>query len=89
MRRLMGPLASAIPPRDLACITVPTTLIWGRHDLGVRLKVAEAASARYGWPLYVIENARDDPAIEQPEAFLEALRTALDDSSWPAVSRTG
>jgi hypothetical protein len=26
----------------------------------------------------VIENARDDPAIEQPEAFLEALRTALD-----------
>jgi hypothetical protein len=44
----------------------------------VRLSVAEAASARYGWPLHVIENARDDPAIEQPEAFLEALRAALD-----------
>jgi hypothetical protein len=28
----------------------------------------------------VIENARDDPAIEQPEAFLKALRTALDSS---------
>jgi hypothetical protein len=27
--------------------------------------------------LYVIENARDDPAIEQPAAFLEVLRTAL------------
>jgi hypothetical protein len=26
----------------------------------------------------VIENARDDPAIEQPEAFLDALRTTLD-----------
>jgi hypothetical protein len=58
-------------------------LIWGRHELGVRLSVAEAASARYGWPLLVIENARDDPAIEQPEAFLEALRTALDNSSRP------
>ena len=78
MRRLMRPLASAIPPHDLARIAVPTTLIWGRHDRGVRLSVAEAASARYGWPLHVIEDARDDPAIEQPEAFLEALRTALD-----------
>ena len=78
MRSLMGQLASAIPPADLDRIAVPTTLIWGRHDLGVRLSVAEAASARYGWPLHVIENARDDPAIEQPEAFLEALRAALD-----------
>lgn len=89
MRSLMRELAAAIPPGDLERIAVPTTLIWGRHDLGVRLKVAEAASARYGWPLHVIENARDDPVIEQPEAFLEALRTALDDSSWPAASRTG
>lgn len=83
MRSLMRQLASAIPPGDLDRIAVPTTLIWGRHDLGVRLNVAEAASARYGWPLYVIENARDDPAIEQPEAFLEALRTALDCSPLP------
>jgi len=44
----------------------------------VRLNVAEAASIRYGWPLHVIENARDDPAIEQPAAFLEALHTALE-----------
>ena len=80
MRSLMRQLASAIPSRELDRITVPTTLIWGRHDLGVRLAVAEAASARYGWPLHVIENARDDPAIEQPEAFLEALRTALGSS---------
>jgi pimeloyl-ACP methyl ester carboxylesterase len=39
--------------------------------------VAEAASARYGWPLHVIEDAADDPPIEQPEAFLRALRAAL------------
>jgi pimeloyl-ACP methyl ester carboxylesterase len=81
MRSLMRELASAIPSGDLDRIAVPTTLIWGRHDLGVRLNVAEAASARHGWPLHVIENARDDPAIEQPAAFLEALRTALDNSS--------
>jgi pimeloyl-ACP methyl ester carboxylesterase len=80
MRRLMRPLASAIPPHDLARITVPTTLIWGRHDRGVQLNVARLASERYGWALHVIEDARDDPAIEQPQAFLEALRTALDSS---------
>ena len=32
---------------------------------------------RYGWPLHVIENARDDPAIEPRGAFLEALYTTL------------
>jgi hypothetical protein len=26
----------------------------------------------------VIENARDDPAIEQPDAFLEALHIVLE-----------
>jgi len=35
------------------------------------LEVAEAASARDGWALHVIENAADDPAIEWPEAFLQ------------------
>jgi pimeloyl-ACP methyl ester carboxylesterase len=77
MRSLFRELASTIPPRDLDRIAVPTTLIWGRHDVGMRLNVAEAASLRYGWPLHVIENARDDPAVEQPAAFLEALHTAL------------
>ena len=67
----------AIPSADLARIAVPTTLIWGRHDLATPLPVAEAASARYGWPLHVIENAADDPPIEQPEAFVRALHAAL------------
>lgn len=68
-----------IPAEDLARITIPTTLIWGRDDLQVRLRVAERASARYGWPLHVIEDTRDDPAVEQPRAFLEALRPVLQD----------
>jgi len=70
-----------IPQADLTRITVPTSLIWGRHDLQTRLGVAEAASARYGWPLQVIEGARDDPAFEQPEAFLHALHAALEPST--------
>lgn len=70
----------AVPPDELARIDVSTTLIWGRHDLATRLAVAEAASARYGWPLQVIENAADDPPMEQPEAFLAALRAVLGDS---------
>jgi pimeloyl-ACP methyl ester carboxylesterase len=74
MRRLGTP---AIPPAELARIAVPTTLIWGRHDLASRLRVAKAASARYGWPLHVIEGAADDPARDRPEAFLRALGKAL------------
>lgn len=58
-------------------IACPVALIWGRHDLQVRLPVAEAAAARHGWPLHVIDGAGDDPAVEQPAAFLSALRGVL------------
>ncbi|MGH3713425.1 MAG: alpha/beta fold hydrolase [Micromonosporaceae bacterium] len=78
MRQLVPRLGMPpIPAADLARITVPTTLIHGRHDLQVRLRTAEAAAARFGWPLHVIEDCRDDPAAEQPQAFLDALRAAL------------
>lgn len=66
-----------IPPDDLARITVPTTLIWGRHDRANPLSIAEAAADRYGWPLHVIDDCADDPARDQPQAFLVALRRAL------------
>lgn len=66
-----------IPHEELARIEVPTTLIWGRHDRANRLSIAEAASERYAWPLLVIEDAADDPARDQPQAFLRALRAAL------------
>ena len=68
--------APAIEPAVLERIAVPTSLIWGRHDLATPLAVAEAASARYGWPLHVIEDSADDPPVEQPEAFAEALGAA-------------
>jgi pimeloyl-ACP methyl ester carboxylesterase len=66
-----------IPVEDLDRITVPTSLIWGRYDLQVLLRTAQTASARHGWPLHVIDEAGDDPAVEQPFAFLRALYAAV------------
>ncbi|HLT89942.1 MAG TPA: alpha/beta hydrolase [Woeseiaceae bacterium] len=63
----------AIEPGELAGIRVPVSLVWGRHDRATPLSVAEAASARYGWPLHVIEESADDPPVEQPEAFVRVL----------------
>lgn len=66
-----------IPPHDLARIAVPTTLIWARHDRVMRLRYAEQASARYGWPLIVIDDAGHVVFAEQPDATLRAVRSAL------------
>jgi pimeloyl-ACP methyl ester carboxylesterase len=43
----------------------------------VRLRIAELASAAFGWPLKVVEGAGHVPMIEQPESFMRALREAL------------
>jgi pimeloyl-ACP methyl ester carboxylesterase len=76
-RRLLRELGTKpIPPQELARIAVPTSLIWGRQDRVMRLRIAERASARYGWPLHVIEDAGHF-TLEQPEASLAALRVAL------------
>ena len=78
-RRLLRELGTRpIPPEDLARIAAPTSLIWGRHDRVMRLRIAEAASVRYGWPLHVIEDAGHF-SMEQPEAFRAALWAALGD----------
>ncbi len=83
-RRLLRELGlPQISPEALARITVPTTLIWGRHDRVAPVKTAEQASARYGWPLHVIEDAGHITPGDQPQAFLTALRTALDLSGSP------
>lgn len=75
-----------IPHRYLDRITAPTTLVHGRGDLQVDVALAEAASRRHGWPLHVIDDARDDPAAEQPERFVAALREAI--ARAPAPNRT-
>jgi pimeloyl-ACP methyl ester carboxylesterase len=67
----------AIPPPVLARITTPTTLIWGREDRATPIRVAAEASVRYGWELRAIGGAADDPTIEQPLAFVSALRAVI------------
>jgi pimeloyl-ACP methyl ester carboxylesterase len=88
MRQLGLP---AIPPEQLSRITIPTTLIWGRQDRANRLRIAEEASARHGWPLHVIEDCADDPPRDQPVAFMQALREALAprEARRPATAREG
>jgi len=66
-----------IPAATLARIEVPTTLIWGRKDRATPLSVAKQIHSRHGWPLHVIDDAADDPTIEQPELFVKTLRRAL------------
>lgn len=58
---------------ELVKIDVPTSLIWGRYDKANKLKIAKSASKKFGWPLYVINNTRDDPKLERPDAFVKEL----------------
>jgi 2-hydroxymuconate-semialdehyde hydrolase len=77
VKRTMNQLISAqtkpIPESDLARIRVPTTLLWGRHDRMVPLRIGEIASERYEWPLHVVDGAAHAPHVEQPERFVDTL----------------
>jgi pimeloyl-ACP methyl ester carboxylesterase len=73
MRQLIMTQTKPIPDAELARIDVPATLLWGRHDRMVPLSVGEAAAARHGWPLHVIDAAAHAPHIEQPDTFVDTL----------------
>jgi pimeloyl-ACP methyl ester carboxylesterase len=74
MRTMMSELGvPPIPVTDLESISAPTELVWGRNDRANRLRIAEAASTRFAWPLHVIDRAADDPPMEQPELFTAAV----------------
>ena len=74
MKTFMSELGvPAISAADLESISTPTSLVWGREDKANRLRIAEAASRRFGWPLHVIEGAADDPPMEQPDDFVEVV----------------
>jgi pimeloyl-ACP methyl ester carboxylesterase len=77
MNRLVSLGTKRIPDEELRRIDRPVHLIWGRHDRLVPLKTAEAAVEAHGWPLHVVEDAAHAPHVEQPEAFLDVLRTIL------------
>jgi pimeloyl-ACP methyl ester carboxylesterase len=77
VKRTMGQLLAAetkpIPDADLARIRIPVTLVWGRRDRMVPLATAEAAAARHGWPLRIVEGVGHVPHIEAPAAFLTQI----------------
>ena len=58
---------------ELRRITIPTDLLWGRHDRMVPLAIGESAHAAFGWPLHVIDDVAHAPHVERPEAFLAAI----------------
>jgi pimeloyl-ACP methyl ester carboxylesterase len=62
-----------IDEQELADLSVPVTLIWGRLDRANKVRVGVAASERFGWPLHIIEGAADDPPMERPEEFVTAV----------------
>lgn len=68
--------AKEIPRDGLSQIGVPTALLWGRDDRMVPRRMADSAAARRRWPLFTVEDAAHVPHIEQPEAFVDALRAA-------------
>lgn len=67
-----------IPDDELRRINVPVALIWGRHDRVMPIKYAERANAKFGWPLYPIEEAGHVPMAERPAEFGAALRAFLE-----------
>lgn len=75
---MIGLYGTPIDPAVLAAIRVPTSMIWGREDAATPLAVAERASARYGWPLRVIDRAGDDPPLDRPSVFIASLLAMLD-----------
>jgi 2-hydroxymuconate-semialdehyde hydrolase len=79
MRQLIKAGSKQIADAELQGIDVPVALLWGKRDRMVPLRIAELASSRFGWPLHVVDDAGHVPHIEQPEAFLRALRDAFMD----------
>ncbi|MGH2946147.1 MAG: alpha/beta fold hydrolase [Solirubrobacteraceae bacterium] len=84
MRQLIATGTKQVPDTELRRIAVPTALLWGRHDRFVPLGLAEGASARLGWPLYVIDDAGHAPHIEQADAFVDGLNRIKAGAGWTA-----
>jgi len=66
-----------IPASDLAGIKAPVALIWGDQDRVMRVGIARAAHEKFGWPLHVIENSGHTTKWDQPDAFIDALESAI------------
>jgi pimeloyl-ACP methyl ester carboxylesterase len=86
MRTLVKAGTTRVPDAELRRIDVPSALLWGRHDRMAPLSLAEAASTRLGWPVYVVDQAAHVPHIEQPDDFADLLMEVLRADSTASVS---
>ena len=55
----------------LARIAVPTSLVWGRDDAIVPVSVGAGRRRAVRLAAAVLDNTGNEPAIEDPEAFVE------------------
>lgn len=78
MRQVVQAGTTSLTDAELAQIKVPTALVWGRQDPLIALRIAEAAAAKQGWPLRVVDDAGHLPHLEQPDRFVEALTDLTD-----------
>ncbi|MEX0864889.1 MAG: alpha/beta hydrolase [Acidimicrobiia bacterium] len=74
LRRLGTP---QIPTEELRGIEDPVALIWGDRDRIMRVGIARAAHEAFGWPLYVIENSGHTTKWDRPDAFVDAVESAI------------
>jgi pimeloyl-ACP methyl ester carboxylesterase len=73
MRQLIMTAAKQVSEDLLRRIEVPTTLVWGRHDRMVPMRIADQGHSRFGWPLHIVEDAGHAAHLERPDGFLSVL----------------
>lgn len=56
-------------------------LVWGRQDPLTRPAIGERLGDTLGWRLQVIEDTGHLPHVEQPQGFVDALRSTVASSS--------
>lgn len=88
MGRLIKSGKRQVPDADIRRITIPTALVWGRHDRFVPVGLGERASTTFGWPLHVIDDVGHVPHLERPEAFLRVLAEIESASATTTASTT-
>jgi proline iminopeptidase len=84
---LQGYYGVDLTPR-LGEITIPTLVLWGRHDIITHIDTAEPAFAAYGAPpdkkeIVIFENSGHNPWAEEPDKFYQSISGFLRKHVWP------
>ncbi len=84
---LEGYYGTNLTPR-LGEITIPTQVLWGKHDVITHFDTAQPGFEAYGAPLdrkelVVFENSGHNPWAEEPEKFHQVVSGFLKKNVWP------